>query len=95
MKKIIAIQDDLANDLAGPVILIRHDAEAIRYFGDVASHPESQVGRHVEDYQLVELGVLDDDLTIISGKRTILTGAQWKAAIEANERARLINTEVR
>lgn len=79
-RKIIAIIDNVANDVVGPIQLMYHDAVAIRFFGDVASHPESAIGRHIHDYTLVELGILDDDLTIISARRTILTGSQWAAA---------------
>lgn len=79
-KKIIAIIDTVANDIAGPLHIMQHDAVAIRFFGDVASHPEGQIGKHIEDYQLVELGILDDDLSIIADKKIILTGAQWAAA---------------
>lgn len=84
-KKIIAIIDTVANDIAGPLHIMQHDAVAIRFFGDVASHPESQIGKHIDDYQLVQLGILDDDMSIITDKRIILTGTTWAAAQNPNQ----------
>lgn len=77
-RKIIAIIDTLSNDVAGQLMLFPHDAPAIRFFGDVATHPESQVAKHIEDYQLVQLGILDDDCSIITDRRILITGSQWK-----------------
>lgn len=80
MRNLYGIIDTLANDLVGSVLIFKADVAAIRFFGDIAAHPESQVNKHPEDYHLVCFGVLDDDMTIITEKRTIITGAQWTAA---------------
>jgi hypothetical protein len=82
-KLIIAIVDNVAADLAGPLTLHGHDATAIRFFSDVATHPESQVGKHINDFDLVQLGFLTDELEIVPDKRVILTGSQWAAAQQA------------
>lgn len=73
-RKIIAIWDKVANDVGGQLVMFNHDAPAIRFFEDVYTGNRS-VSEHAADYQLVELGVLDDDGTIIAGKRVILEGS--------------------
>ena len=78
---ITAIVDRLAMDITtGSVTTVPHAAVAIRFFGDVLTHPESSLGKHPEDYELVQLAVLNDDLTVTPAKEILLTGAQWLAA---------------
>lgn len=77
---IIALEDTLANEITGVIQIFPHPAPAIRFFGDIASHPESNVGRHIDDYRLVSLGTLNDDNTIAPDKQVIITGSQWKAS---------------
>jgi hypothetical protein len=79
-KHIIGIYDTLAMEIAGPLMTYPAEPPAIRMFGDVASHPESQVGKHITDYQLVRLGYLEEDCTITPDRAIIITGAQWKMA---------------
>ena len=84
-KQIIAIWDNVAEDIAGQLLLFPHEAPAIRFFTDVATMPDSQVARHVADYDLVRLGYLEEDGTITPGGReTILTGAAWAATQQTN-----------
>lgn len=97
MRQIIAIMDTLANDIVGPLTIHQSDAAAIRFFGDVASHPDSQVGRHIEDYELVAIATIDDagDLQVLPVNhdfrpRIILTGRQWAAV---QQRAAELNKE--
>lgn len=82
---LIAIIDTVANDIAGMVTLHKSDASAIRFFSDVAKHQDSQIGRHVEDYELVELAAIDENMDVQPARpdrkyRIILTGRQWAAA---------------
>lgn len=79
-KKIIAIIDTLAGENIGPLLMFRADAPAIRFFSDAANDQQTPISKHVEDYELVELGVLNDKNEIVPGKRVIITGAQWYAA---------------
>lgn len=83
VRLIIAIVDTLANDLATNITLHTHEATAIRWWSDACRDPNSWLAQHLDDHQLVQLGVLDGDLTIMSEKRIILTGAQWRAMQEA------------
>lgn len=80
-REIIAIIDTIAQDIAGPVVLFRHDAAAVRYFSDIATDPQTMIHRHVSDYDLVSLGQLDDQtFTITPQLRVIITGYQWREA---------------
>lgn len=81
MAKIIcAIVDNVANDIAGPLQTFNHTAQAIRFFGDVAQTQDTLVAKHIHDHSLYQLGILDDDMSIITGKTLLLTGSQWAAA---------------
>lgn len=84
-RKIIAIVDTLANDVAGPLLVFQHSAPAIRYFSDVALHPDSQIGKHVEDYILLEIGLLNDDLTVVPTNEIVITGTQWRNVQQADK----------
>lgn len=82
---IITVRDNVAQDTVGPIQLIRHEAQGVRYFSDIAVDPQTMVHRHVTDYDLVQLGVLQDDLTITPDQRIIITGAAWNAAQERTQ----------
>lgn len=84
-KLIIAIHDNVADDLAGPITIHHNEATAIRYFSEAAAAPDSYIGRHIADYDLIQLGHLEDDLSISNSPRTILTGKQWAAAQQPTE----------
>jgi hypothetical protein len=91
---IIAIEDRLANDVAGAFVVFKADAPAIRFFGDVIENNPA-LKSHIEDYQLVQYGVLDDDMTIISERRIIISGAAYHAAQEKFLQAQQAATEAR
>lgn len=89
-KKLIAIYDRLANDIVGPITIHKSDASAIRLFSDVASHPDSQVAKHIEDYELIEVGTISEEMVCTTALpdghvRVILTGTQWFEARKASE----------
>lgn len=78
---ITAIIDRLSMDTVGDALFVVAAAPvAIRQFGDIASQPNTQVARHIGDYELVQLGTLEDDLTITPTRAVLITGEQWKAA---------------
>jgi hypothetical protein len=81
MKNIIAIIDTLTQEIQGPLmVMAQADAAAVRWFNDVANHPESSVQRHIEDYILKCLGTIDENHNVTPESRIIITGEQWKAA---------------
>lgn len=77
---IYAIYDNVAQAIIGGLHIQPHAAPAIRMFGDVAALPNSSIGLHPADFDLVQLGVLNEDNTITPQKEIILTGANWAAA---------------
>lgn len=53
-----SIYDSKAEHFGNPVF-IRTDAEARRSFGQVATDPNTEVGRHPEDFLLYRVGTWD------------------------------------
>lgn len=89
MKLIYAVRDVVAGSIIGMLQMFPHDAPAIRFFGDVLSMPDSQLGKHPADYELIELGSVEDFGTV-DGKecpRVVLTGSAWKAQVDAQAEA--------
>lgn len=80
---LIAIEDRVAHDIVGPIQIFPHAAPALRMFGDVAADNRTQIATHVEDHDLVQLGILNDDLTVTAQREILITGAQWKALNQA------------
>lgn len=80
IRHIYALYDNVAQAIVGGLILHYHDAPAIRNYSDIANIPGSTVGEHPGDYDLLDLGTLNEDATITAEKRTVLTGAAWVAA---------------
>lgn len=84
---IYAIIDLVADAVLGGFSLHRHDAAAIRMFGDIATDKNFLIAMHPADYQLVRLGYLrpDHGLDAEPHPVVIITGAQWKAAQQASD----------
>lgn len=85
MKIIYAIRDRIANDLAGtfPLVVMRTDGQAVRYFSDSLATPNSALGAHPQDYELIKLGTVNDDGTILAQKpEVIITGTALTATQE-------------
>lgn len=81
MQNIYAIYDKVAKAITGPLWLYNNDAAAIRVFDDVAREPKSIIGQHPGDYNLVNLGDLNEQKPEIKGQpaETVLEGSQWLA----------------
>lgn len=76
VKTIIAIYDKRAEDIVGILQMHHHEATAVRMFADVAMNETSQIRRHPEDYDLIQLGTLNNDNNRITPEyRVILTGS--------------------
>lgn len=78
-KKIYAIYDTMAQAITGPLWTFGHDAAAIRTFNDLASDNRTEIAKHPADYNLILLGELVDETTILPHSETILEGSQWLA----------------
>lgn len=84
MEKIYAIYDTVAKAIIGQLQLLRHDAAAVRFFGDVASQKQTIVGQHPADFELISLGTLGEAEFIFAEREVIITGTAWLAMQEKN-----------
>lgn len=81
--KLYGIYDVRAEGIIGNVVSHRHDAAAVRMFGDIASDKQSIVGQHVSDFELWYLGTLDLEsgaIDLTAAPSVILSGAVWLAS---------------
>lgn len=88
---IFAIYDKLSNTIGQP-ILAKAAAPAVRFFSDVANHPDSHVGKHIDDYELHQLGVITHDCKLEPDFQVVLTGTAWKASQQPSGPT-LVNTQ--
>ena len=89
MMSVYAIRDKVAESIGQQVWLFKADAAAIRFFHDVLSDAKSYPAQDPDDYELLSLGILEDDGTFMGAPMVIFTGTQWKQARDAAEAAKL------
>lgn len=82
---IYSVWDHTARTLVGGLYVAKHEAVAVRFFGDIAADPQTQVHRHPHDFALVRLGYVTDVADIglprlLDDATIILEGALWIAA---------------
>lgn len=86
MRKIYAIIDTVAKDLAGqfPLVCFRTDEQAIRYFGDSLAASPEKLQPHAADFNLLYLGKVDDEGALIPHEKpsVVITGAALIAAVD-------------
>lgn len=88
MKRIYVLRDIAAAAMVGGLHLHSHDASAIRFFGDLASSPDTMVNRHPTDFELLHIGRFDDEqgeLLPAQEPTVVITGSQWLAAQSSKE----------
>lgn len=81
---IYCLYDTLAEQVIGGLQLHKAEAAAVRVFDDLARDPQTGVGRHTKDYNLLFLGWLEEDNCITSPDQDhestiVITGKQWLA----------------
>jgi len=92
IRTVYAIRDVLAESLLGGLHLFITDAQAIRFFGDIAGDNQTAIARHPSDHELIKLGELDESTgTIVAfvSPHVVITGSQWLAAQQPNEPLKL------
>lgn len=52
---------DRATEAYGRPVFVNHTGEALRSFMDEANNPQSEIGKHPNDYELFAVGVYDTD----------------------------------
>lgn len=77
---IYAILDTVSEQIAGGLYLHKHEAAAVRFYADVASRPDTLVAKHPQDFNLVQLGYITHENTIIPEYKTVLLGSTWIAS---------------
>jgi hypothetical protein len=80
MNKIFAIYDNLAETIIGGLHVFKHDAAAVRFFGDLLADPQTLLARHPADHELFCLGEVYESGVINAEVRVVITGAAWLAA---------------
>lgn len=76
---VYAIWDNQAEEYIGGLLLFRADAAALRAFGDIASDPNTQIARHVIDYELHRLAQYSSTTgTLHQDREVIITGERWQ-----------------
>jgi hypothetical protein len=51
---------DIKAGFYSPLFFMQHAAQAVRAAAELGADPQTTVGKHPADYQLVELGTFDD-----------------------------------
>lgn len=83
-KNLYAIYDTIAQDFLGGIMMDTHHAPVIRLFTELAARPDSKVGVHLADFELVCLGQISEQLELEGDLVTVLTG---KKILEDREAA--------
>lgn len=79
---IYCIMDNVADRIAGPLMIYPADAAAIRAFGDIINSKDTIIAQHPADYDLYVLGYITLDNEIIANRRVLLAGKTWLATQE-------------
>lgn len=80
MKNIYAIRDRVAQEIVGlrmyALMCFRTNEEAARYFSDAINDESSMLNKHPQDYELIHVGLVNDEGTItpLSAPQLIITG---------------------
>jgi len=78
------VRDRVASSI-GPVMMFPAVPSAIRSFSDLALDPQTMVNRHTADFDLVQIGTVDQstgDVIACMPPVVLLSGASWLAAQE-------------
>lgn len=84
-REIYAIIDNVAKDVSGQLIVVRNVNEAIRWFGDLISNPNTTVGAHPTDHDLRMVGTLiitDGVMDFATANTLIITGERLAQDLE-------------
>lgn len=83
-RMLIAIIDNKAKDITPHNLIWVHKntATAVRMYTDVANDPKSTIAQHLEDYDLVQLGTIDDEHKITPTYEIIVLGKTYAAQLQ-------------
>lgn len=81
LQYIFAIIDRVNDQIIGPLITFRHTAAAVRFFGDIATgQGPSIIAKHPADFDLYQLGYINEENRIVQEHELVLTGLAWQAS---------------
>lgn len=82
MLKLYQVLDKQAACVVGPIISVRHMAQAIRLFNDTLATEGTTLNQHPDDYDLMYVGEQDDETGALAPSQTqiVHTGTAWKAS---------------
>lgn len=83
MNKLYMVRDIVGGQVIKPIIIVKHEAAAVRIFTDAMKDERTDLFQHPADYELLYLGEQNDDTGEIAGlerPRAILTGRQYTLA---------------
>lgn len=81
--KLLCVVRDRLADAIGPVMVFPAVPAAIRSFSDLAIDPSTLVARHPGDFDLLQVGVIDEGSGEVIANvppLVLLTGVAWLAA---------------
>lgn len=85
-KRIFQCYDLVAEMTVGPIMIHSNEKPAIRDFTTVLADKNTNLGIHPADYELRELGTIDEATAVIEQPdgfpKVVATGAQWLAEQE-------------
>lgn len=65
MLKLYAVKDNVLGKMIGGVTVAAHAAVAARGFKDAADDPQTVINKHLEDFDLYEIGTIDEDTLMV------------------------------
>lgn len=88
-RSIYAVYDVVSAEIVGALLVFNHDAQAVRFFSDLARDQNTNVARHLADHELVKLGTLDTEAPQVVGRVgeaiVVISGKQLLDAQAATE----------
>lgn len=81
MNQILAIiYDRLASEMLGVPMIFKSEVTALRQWDDICKTQNSAVRLHIQDYEFVQIGLLNTEtLELTPQRRILITGAAWSA----------------
>jgi len=81
MQRIYIIFDKAAENFVGRLITAKADAPVVRDFYDLCASPDNIISRHPQDYDLRQVGTIDDFGLIdsLGDFRIVTSGEVWLA----------------
>ncbi len=78
---------DTATAVYSPPFYQKSDGEALRTFQDIAKNPETDIGKHPEDYSMFRLGTFDNNKAKyhIEDKECLCTALEILATVKRDQ----------